>query len=652
MHATRFPTLRPIGVPRLGLGASGVVCALIQVGVCFCWLLTIGFWTPAQAAASEQGKPPEMVDYIVESAYWEDPSEKASLDTARIQTYTPFKGAFSRGYTDSAHWIKLTLAPSSQPLLLRILPIWLDEITLYDPASAQAPQTQGDRYPLRKHAIQGVGHSFELPASAVQRDIWLRMKTTSASLFFAEAFLLEDASSVATSQIMGTVLYVSILLLFLIVLLPVYWVQRDEVTGLFLLKHTVYVFYGAAYLGLPALLLSRWLPPAFFDRSLSFLIVLLVPMTMQFDSSLLTRYRPDKRLNKIMRLTSWLSVPLMATLLMGHERLALQLNMYLIISCVLLFAVAAMVGKPDATIEDVMPKKVVIVYYLFGLGTIFIGVVGVIGWTPTQEWTLYAMIVHGLISGMMMTTMLFIRAQRQSHQNQKMAWELRKAHQDTELEQRRRQEKSQFLHMLMHELKTPLSVVSIALGTHKNREANLDSAGRAVQDMKSIIDRCVQADQMNELALNKRNETIDLQSLFLHLYEVVPNLANRLRLHMSEPLSVTSDQQLLQIILSNLLDNAVRYSDPTTPIHVTAQYLLQDNVQGVEVQVGNVPGLAGWPDPDLIFSKYYRAPGAQRDSGSGLGLFLAQQLTGSLGGTLRYQPTDHLVEFVLWLPKT
>lgn len=68
------------------------------------------------------------------------------------------------------------------------------------------------------------------------------------------------------------------------------------------------------------------------------------------------------------------------------------------------------------------------------------------------------------------------------------------------------------------------------------------------------------------------------------------------------------------------------------------------------MRVRNTPGLAGWPDEARLFEKYYRSTGAQRDSGSGLGLFLSRQLAQSLGGSLDYTPGPHHVEFTLWIP--
>ena len=111
-----------------------------------------------------------------------------------------------------------------------------------------------------------------------------------------------------------------------------------------------------------------------------------------------------------------------------------------------------------------------------------------------------------------------------------------------------------------------------------------------------------------------------------------------------------TDLQLLHIVLSNLLDNARRYSDPLTPITVTVSQARHEDRSGMRICVSNTPGLAGWPDAQQVFSKYYRASGAQSDSGSGLGLFLARQLVQTLRGTLSYVPTLQRVEFVLWLP--
>ena len=70
----------------------------------------------------------------------------------------------------------------------------------------------------------------------------------------------------------------------------------------------------------------------------------------------------------------------------------------------------------------------------------------------------------------------------------------------------------------------------------------------------------------------------------------------------------------------------------------------------VRLELNNLPGKAGWPDAAQVFDKYYRAPQAQRQSGTGLGLYLVKNLTQALGGEIAYEPDAAVVRFVLTLP--
>jgi K+-sensing histidine kinase KdpD len=196
-----------------------------------------------------------------------------------------------------------------------------------------------------------------------------------------------------------------------------------------------------------------------------------------------------------------------------------------------------------------------------------------------------------------------------------------------------------------------LSIISLALGNRNKREENLAHASHAVQDMKAIIDRCVTADQVGGLSLTQQRKTVDVVQLIRQQASTMPLLESRLHLMTANELPMLqTDEQLLQIILTNLLDNAAHYSDPLMPVIVELTQQKQAHQAGLCARVRNVPGLAGWPDAEQIFSKYYRASGAQRESGSGLGLYLSRQLAKSLRGSLTYEPHSQYVEFVLWIP--
>jgi two-component system, sensor histidine kinase LadS len=614
--------------------------------VCGLFMLTGHAWSQ-----STQAPTATQDELILQSAYWEDAGTQVSFDTARQQRYTPYTGIFNRGYTDSVHWIRLTLAASPQPLGLRITPVWLNSITLYDPLNPETPVTVGDRHPTRHNALPGLGHSFELPPSPAPRQIWLRLQTTSSHFLNVKAMPIDQAAQAGTRQIIWSALYAAILLLILFVLLAIWWMQRDRVLGTYLLRHAVYTYYGAAYLGLPTLLLSDWLPPTFFDRAFSISATILLPLGVWFDAIFLSGYRPQKHLLILLKAVGMISLGVVLAVLLGHTRLALQINAFMLMLAVVLMALTALSCQSDPSTEQIMPKKVMVTYYSLILSSLLVGLVNMLGWIQVQEWTVYALILHGLVSGLMMAAILIVRAQRMAKLNQEMGWQLQKAAQDMALEQRRRHEQSQFLHMLMHELKNPMQVVSLALGTKKNREENLEYAGQAVQDMKAIIDRCVHADQMGELTIQRSEKSVDLAAMISQLGQHIPFLQQRLQVHAPEDLpNIYTDQQLVQIILNNLLDNATRYSDPITLVTVCLALASRQGHPGLTVRVSNTPGLASWPDEQLLFTKYYRARGAQRESGSGLGLYLARQLAHSLGGSLAYTPSSQYVEFVLWIP--
>ena len=102
---------------------------------------------------------------------------------------------------------------------------------------------------------------------------------------------------------------------------------------------------------------------------------------------------------------------------------------------------------------------------------------------------------------------------------------------------------------------------------------------------------------------------------------------------------------------NNLIDNATRHGDPQAPVWVSLQPAPSANGRsGIVLAVRNQPGPSGRPDPEQIFAKYYRSSGAQRQSGTGLGLFLSHNLAAQLGGALRYTPDPDHIQFELWLP--
>lgn len=219
-------------------------------------------------------------------------------------------------------------------------------------------------------------------------------------------------------------------------------------------------------------------------------------------------------------------------------------------------------------------------------------------------------------------------------------------------EQAEREHQRRFLAMLTHELKTPLSIIRMRLGS-RNPSANMQKhALGAIADMDGIIER---------VALTSRieDQSLRLQALpcwpAVMLEELLSKIPQAARVQLDKPadantLLLHTDPVLLRAAVANLLDNALKYAVPAAKVHVTLATQTRADQPGLLIRVENPVGPAGAPDPAQVFVKYYRAPTARQQSGSGLGLYIVQELARRLGGEINYFPSANTVCFALWLP--
>jgi signal transduction histidine kinase len=223
--------------------------------------------------------------------------------------------------------------------------------------------------------------------------------------------------------------------------------------------------------------------------------------------------------------------------------------------------------------------------------------------------------------------------------------------QQVALEKIRREEQNQMLTMLMHELKNPLAVIDLA--QHASDDAKTkDYVSRSVLTIRNVLDQCMSADRLSDGKLTIQKQNVDLVDLIDELTGENPNDAHRIELNfLANTHALNTDYQCLRIVLNNLIDNALRYSDASQPIHISVDAQSNDaGTLGTAIIVSNTPGIASWPEADKVFHKYYRSTGAKTISGTGLGLFLVRSICDLLGGQCTYEPDDTHGKFKVWLP--
>ena len=222
-----------------------------------------------------------------------------------------------------------------------------------------------------------------------------------------------------------------------------------------------------------------------------------------------------------------------------------------------------------------------------------------------------------------------------------------------------------FISMLVHEIKTPLTVVQ--LGTSalvkkdiapERKQAWDVRMHTAINSMVHILDNCSQADRYEggvmavSLSHFLLTDTLDvvMGQAWGH-FSAQPEL---LQLRLEKPiddLHLHSDASYFQIILNNLLSNALKYSAQGSPVVLqVSQYTSGQGMPMVQLAVSNVKGPAGHPDPAKVFERYYRSPNASSISGTGLGLWLSQQLASRLGTKIQLSLEAEQVVFWFTLP--
>lgn len=126
-----------------------------------------------------------------------------------------------------------------------------------------------------------------------------------------------------------------------------------------------------------------------------------------------------------------------------------------------------------------------------------------------------------------------------------------------------------------------------------------------------------------------------------YLDSVASDKAITLRTSIPADLLITSDAQLLQTVLRNLLANAIKYSHPQSAIEVSA--LTNGESKSVEICIKDC-GIGITPEQVAqLFSCTIRStPGTQEEHGSGIGLTLCRDLIRAIGGEVRIESVPNL----------
>lgn len=227
------------------------------------------------------------------------------------------------------------------------------------------------------------------------------------------------------------------------------------------------------------------------------------------------------------------------------------------------------------------------------------------------------------------------------------------ARREAQLEEQKasQQEKNMLLDMLTHEIKNPLTTIGIATRSLENQWPSLTTGAhtrflniqRAVDTIDQVIERCDLSTKIDDKGIEIRPSDVGPLAMIENLAAAYGDNPRRFTLTGSRGLTVHTDSSLLQTVLSNLLDNAFRYAPEDDDIH--ADIAGPDDPGVVTITVSNRLNPAASPDPNRLFTRYYRHINAKHVGGSGLGLSLCERVMTLLGGTIEATIRDEAITF-------
>ncbi|WP_310992175.1 sensor histidine kinase [Aequorivita marina] len=210
--------------------------------------------------------------------------------------------------------------------------------------------------------------------------------------------------------------------------------------------------------------------------------------------------------------------------------------------------------------------------------------------------------------------------------------------------------KTKFLSLVSHEFKTPLSgiLTSATLAgkyteaeQQDKREKHLRTIKSKVKYLNNILNDFLSIERIESGKTTYKFDTFPLSKV---VNEVIYNANMLLKEDQTinypeniDDISVFFDEKILELSLSNLINNAIKYSPESTTIDV----VVIPEKESLRIKI--IDEGRGIPEKEqkFIFNRYFRAENALLDQGTGIGLNIVKSHLESLGGTITFESQEN-----------
>ena len=208
---------------------------------------------------------------------------------------------------------------------------------------------------------------------------------------------------------------------------------------------------------------------------------------------------------------------------------------------------------------------------------------------------------------------------------------------------------NQFISDASHELKTPITVIATSLKVlemETGKQKWIDKAMAQTEKLTSLVNSLVTLSRMDEEDSPLKMEDFPVSDAVRETAESFTDFAaskgHELHLSITDGLTYRGDEYAVRQLVSILLDNAVKYALPDSPI----EFSLEKAKRGVVLRSSNACGDVTPENAQKLFDRFYRAdPSRSSGSGFGIGLSIARSIAEGHHGSIRAIVDDGKITF-------
>jgi signal transduction histidine kinase len=221
--------------------------------------------------------------------------------------------------------------------------------------------------------------------------------------------------------------------------------------------------------------------------------------------------------------------------------------------------------------------------------------------------------------------------------------------------------KDDFVATVSHELRTPLTSIQGSIKTllrldlgPEDEHAMLEAADRGAERLRHLIEDLLMASRIESREVRAEITRVNLDELIAQTIEQIgaEGEGGTVRMELDPDVGeVRTDEGKVAQVLSNLIDNGVKYSPPNGEVVVSAK---RDDA-GVTISVANNGPPIPADERERVFDRFYQIDQTSTRSvgGAGLGLYICRMLAGAIGGRVwLVRSNEKGTVFSLFIPST